>query len=216
MNRNIALLLATLAPAAAHADSPFSYDYVDVDYHQVSIDNERIVTSTETTITVAGIDAEGDAYGLRGSLSFGDRWFVTGDLRRRTFEHRRFTGFEGEQDTLAIGVGGYWSLGERTDFTARIGSVHVDESSDPAALSHSETAFSALLGVRHALSESTELFARAGTTGLDETTGHGPGDSSTLAEAGARFALTDRWSLLVTGERDGEFTGYGMALRAAL
>lgn len=222
MKRTFALLSCMLASFSASAGAPFSYDYVDIFYNKTTIDKALgIINFVDPYYFV---DGEGDAFGLSAAKSFGGSWFLAGDVRHRVVdpEYDGGIGLKLEQRVVSIDVGNHWSIGASTDFTVRLGAVHVDDSVSDVNGSRyvaSETGFRALVGLRHAVGDAFELHVAAGTTRLDQSLGHYQGytdASRVLAEAGVRYRLSDRWSLGLSGSLDGDTTEYGLALRADL
>ncbi len=89
-----AITLAGLTPAIASADSP-SYDFVEVAYVNGDIDNP---------------DVDGDGFGLGGSVSIHENWFMFADYSDLGFD------FDVDLSLLEVGVGYRFPMSDTTDF----------------------------------------------------------------------------------------------------
>jgi len=124
------LMLAVLSTAAQADD--LSYSYVDLGWLSTDIDN--------------GPTADG--FGLRGSVSFADRFFVFGEYGSQEVSSL-------DVDQYAVGLGGHLGIAENVDLVGRVGYIKVDASAGP--LSAEEDGYLVSAGLRGRVVDNFEL-----------------------------------------------------------
>jgi len=119
-------LVLAAAPLAAMAEG-MSYSYVEADYVDIDADG-----------------ASGDGFGLRGSVGFLDNLFAFADYTDSSVDAF-------DLQTIAVGVGGHYPLGENFDATGRIGYTELDV--DTAFGSGSDDGYLLSFGLRGQISQ---------------------------------------------------------------
>ncbi len=155
--------LLALAPLVALADD-LSYSYVDLGYVQTDIDGAP----------------SADGFGLRGSVGFGENWFVFGEYSNQDLDGV-------DIDQFAVGFGGHYGLTDAMDLVGRIGYVDAEASAGGSSISVDGYLVSA--GLRGRMGDAFELEGRADYTDYGNN-----GDNTALVIAG-RYFFTDQFAL---------------------
>jgi len=158
----IAGLVLAAAPLAATAEG-MSYSYVEADYVDIDLDG----------------GPSGDGFGLRGSVGFLDNLFAFVDYTDTSIS---FADFE----TIAVGVGGHYPLGENFDAVGRIGYSEAELSASGFG-SASDDGYLLSLGLRGQVSQ----FELEGNVIY---TDYSDGGDETAFEFAGRWNFTDMFS----------------------
>jgi hypothetical protein len=98
--------LAAALPLASHADV-MDYSYAELGYIDTEFDGD-------------GFDADGDGFGLRGSLAINQTFFVFAGYESLDFD------FDVDLSTLEVGGGARWPLSDKVDLVGRLGIVKAE------------------------------------------------------------------------------------------
>ena len=176
------LLLAAAAPAVA---DDISYNFVDLGYQRIEIDD------------VAGIDVDGDGFGIAGSFEIAENWFVQASYAQADFD------FGVDFDQTALGVGYKTGISDRSDVFATVNYLRAEVSASGLG-SADDDGFGISVGVRAMLSDTFELNGSIGYVDFDD------GGDSTSVSAGGLFNLTETFALGLGIEVDDDVTSYGI------
>ncbi len=176
------LLLVAAVPAVA---GDLSYNYIEAGYQRIEIDD------------VAGIDVDGDGFGIGGSFEIGDDWFVRAGYSTADFD------FGIDLDQTVLGVGYHADISPNTDVFATVNYVRAEVSASGFG-SVDDDGFGISVGVRGMLTEQVELTGSLGYVDLDDS-----GDSTTVAAAGF-YNFTDMFSAGIAIEVDDDVTTFGI------
>ncbi len=154
-----------MMPFAAQADG-MSYSYVDLGWVQTDID---------------GISSKPDGFGLRGSVGFGEHFFVFAE-----FSDQSVSSVDFEQ--YAVGLGGHWALSDRLDFVGRAGWVKGEASG--GGFSFDADGYLVSAGLRGRLGENVELEGHV----IHTDVGGSDGDDTALA-VGARWHFNRNFAI---------------------
>ena len=153
MNIRIAtamLAVCSLAPLAAHAESP-SYSYVEGGYVRTNID---------------GIGKDADGFALRGSVGFTDDFFLfAGYLDQGVY------GVDLKQ--YGVGAGYAWSMTDTTDLYGKVGYVKAEADLDGFGID--DDGYSLGIGIRSFVTKNLELEAAVNYVDLSDS-----GDDTTF------------------------------------
>ena len=177
----VLLLLAVSSPALAD----ISYNYIDLGAQWVEIDD------------VAGIDVDGDGFGIGGSFEIGEDWFVQLAYGQADFD------FDIELDQWALGFGYHRAMTENNDVFATLSYVSAEVSASGLG-SADDDGFGIAVGVRSMLSDSFELTGALAYVDLDDG-----GDSTSLGLEGL-YSFNDVFALGLGFEFDDDVTTYGV------
>lgn len=157
-------VLLVAAPLAALADD-MSYSYVDIGYVETDIDNAPTA----------------DGFGLRGSISFAENWLAFAEYSAQSVQGI-------DIDTIAVGIGGHYSLAENLDLVGRIGYYEIDLNAG-GGLNASDDGYLLDLGLRGRVGDAVELEGGARYTDLSD------GGDDTSLFIGGRFHFNKTWAL---------------------
>lgn len=192
MNRHcksIGLVLGTVLAfsAAANAEGP-SYSYIEAGYQEVDLD------------AGGGINADGDGYGVAGSVAVSDNWFIFAS----------YSDFDLESvidlSSLSAGAGYHSAISGRTDWFAAL-SYETAEVSAPGFGSFDDNGYGVTLGLRSMVSESLELYGNVGYVDL------GDGADGTAFGAGLWYTVAGNFALGLGASFDDDVTVYGAGFR---
>lgn len=160
-----AITLAGLTPAIASADSP-SYDFVEVAYVNGDIDNP---------------DVDGDGFGLGGSVSIHENWFMFADYASLDFD------FGVDLSILEVGFGYRFPMSDTTDIALRGAYVRADADSGFGSVDDDGYGISAL--IRGMVSDQFELNGGINYVDLGGTDG-----DDTSFTLGGVYSFTDNFA----------------------
>ncbi len=154
--------LAAALPLAGHADV-MDYTYAELGYIDTEFDGD-------------GFDADGDGFGLRGSLAINETFFVFAGYESLDFD------FDVDLSTLEVGGGARWPLSDKVDLVGRLGIVKAE--ADVGPFDADDDGF--LLGarVRGVVAPKFELEGGFDYRDLDDA-----GDDTTIELAGRYFFI---------------------------
>lgn len=187
MIRYLAIGALMLSSATAMAEGP-SYSFIQANYQEVDID------------LGGGFDADGDGYGVAGSVAINDSWFVFASYTASEFE----SVIDLDQTTL----GGGWNsaISEQTDWFVTLAYIDLGVSA-PGFGSASDSGFGANVGVRSMLNPNFELYGSLGYSDL------GDGGDGTAVAAGLWYTVAGNLALGLGAEVGSDVTTYGLGIR---
>ena len=176
-----------LSGAAALAEGP-SYSRIQATYQEVDLD------------AGGGINADGDGFGLEGSVAIGVDWYLFADYETADLES--------VIDLTILTVGGGWhtTISPNTDFFAELG--FADGEIDVSGFgSEDDSGYSAKVGVRSMISEQLELYGSLGQVDFDDF-----GDGTNVS-AGLWYTASGNLALGLGATFDDDITRYGVGVR---
>jgi hypothetical protein len=187
MLRYLAIGALMLSSATAMAEGP-SYSFIQANYQEVDID------------LGGGFDADGDGYGVAGSVAINDSWFVFASYTASEFE----SVIDLDQTTL----GGGWNsaISEQTDWFVTLAYIDLGVSA-PGFVSVSDSGFGASVGVRSLINPNFELYGSLGYSDL------GDGGDGTAVAAGLWYTVAGNLALGLGAEVGSDVTTYGLGIR---
>ena len=227
------LFLSTLASLIAGAlffvGSGAASDF-DYTWTEAWVDGSR----TKNTSTGAIGDADGTSFGIRGSVSISDGWYLTGGYLK---ESKGFLNdvagtklnLETDQTFLEFGAGHHWMLADRTDMYAEMSILDSKVRHDLPVVSARPPPQggapipvvskrvgtldgrgpAAAFGVRHWASDEVELEARIGAFRVIHRNGRTVRETQRGISVAARYHLSDAVAASVflsfTGSNDPNF-----------
>jgi hypothetical protein len=154
------LALAAFASTSPAPANEMRYSFVDFGYSRVDLDD---------------LDDEGSGFFLRGSIAFGERWFVFAGYREAGFDA---FGFDVDVEAVQFGAGGHLALTDAVDLVASAG--YLERTLDaPFGFAIDESGFLFSPGIRARPFAAVELEAGLEYTNLDDSGG----------DTGARIAV---------------------------
>ena len=187
MLRYLSIGALMLSSATAMAEGP-SYSFIQANYQEIDID------------LGGGFDADGDGYGVAGSVAINDNWFVFADYAASELESIV------DLDQARLGAGYNSALSEKTDWFATL--AYIDLSLKAAGFgSASDSGFGASVGVRSMLNPNFELY---GSLGYSDT---GDGGDGTAVAAGLWYTVAGNLALGLGAEAGSDITTYGLGIR---
>jgi len=176
-----------LSSAAAMADG-LSYSYIQASYQEVDID------------LGGGIDADGDGFGVAGSVEIGESWFIFADYS--SFDFESVVDFT----SLSAGAGWHSAISDKTDFFATLGYAEAEVDVQGFG-SFDDSGYGASIGVRSMVSDSFELYGSLGYVDL------GGGADGTAIGAGFWYTVSGNFAIGLGANFDDDVTGYGAGFR---
>ena len=176
-----------LTSAAAMADGP-SYSRIQASYQEVDLD------------LGGGIDADGDGFGLAGSMAIGDSWYGFVDYQTADLES--------VVDLTILTIGGGWhtAMTTNTDFFAELG--FADGEIDVSGFgSEDDSGYSVSVGVRSMVSQQLELYGSIGQVDFDDF-----GDGTNV-NAGLWYTASGNFAIGLGATFDDDITRYGLGVR---
>jgi len=180
------ILVFALSPALA---GDLSYSFIELGYQKADID-----------AGLAGIDVDGDGYGIRGSFEVGENWFIPVSYSALSFD------LGVDLDQLSAGVGYHGELSSGTDFFATLSYLRAEVSASGFG-SADESGYGATIGVRGMLTDAVELSGSIGYSDL------GDGADGTAFGASALYSFTDNFALGFNLGFEEDVTIYGVGAR---
>ena len=187
MLRYLSIGALMLSSATAMAEGP-SYSYIEADYREVDID------------IAPGIDADGDGFGVAGSVAINDNWFVFAGYAASEFESVV------DLDQTTLGAGWNSAISEKTDWFATLSYIDLKLSAAGFG-SFSDDGFGASVGLRSMLNPNFELYGSLGYSDL------GDGGDGTAVTAGLWYTVAGNLALGLGAEVGSDITTYGIGIR---
>ena len=178
MIRYLSIGLLMLSSAAALADGP-SYSYIQGSYQEWDIDS-----------------ADGDGFGVGGSVAIGDKFHIFADYASVEFESVL------DVDLTTAGVGYHHGATEKTDFFVELGFADIDVES-----LGDDSGLLARIGVRSMISESLELWAAVSETDFDDV------DLGTEFGAGAWYTISGNFAVGAEARFADDVDRFGIGIR---
>lgn len=185
-------LIVFAAPALA---GDLNYNFVELGYQKVDLDDDFLVSSID-----------GDGFGIGGSFEVGESWFITAGYSKLEFDTNIGFGFSVDYDELGLGVGWHTDMSENADFFATLSYVRA-EASVSGFDSVDEDGFGATIGIRGMVGEKVELAGTIGYVDLGDA-----GDGTSFGVSGL-YNFTESFALGLFVNTDDDTTGYGLGAR---
>ncbi len=187
MLRYLSIGALMLSSAAALAEGP-SYSYIQATYQEIDVD------------LGGGTDADGDGFGVAGSVAINDSWFVFASYASSDLESVI------DLDQFAVGAGWHSALSDRTDWFATL--AYIDfEASARGLGSASESGYGASVGIRSMLQPNLELYGSLGYSDL------GDGADGTAIAGGLWYTVSGNLALGLGFDAGEDITSYGLGVR---
>lgn len=186
MLRYLSIGVLMLSSTIAMADGP-SYSFIQGSYEQVDID------------LGGGFDADGDGFGVAGSVEINESWYV-------------FAGFSSAElesivdlDQFSLGAGWHSAISDKTDWF--VSGSYVDAKvSAPGQGSFSDDGFGVGLGLRSMVSPSLEV------SGSVNYVDFGDGGDTAIG-LGLWYTVTGNLALGLGASFGDDISSYGLGLR---
>lgn len=176
-----------LGSTAALADG-LSYSYIQASYQEVDIDFG------------GGINADGDGFGVAGSVEIAESWFLFADYS--SFDFESVVDFT----SLSAGAGWHTGISDQTDFFATFGYAEAEIDVQGFG-SVDDSGYGASIGVRSMVSDSLELYGSLGYVDL------GNGADGTAIGAGLWYSVSGNMAVGLGASFDDDVTAYGVGFR---
>jgi hypothetical protein len=179
--------LLILSSVVATADG-LNYNFIQAAYQEVDID------------LGGGFDADGDGFGIGGSMAINDDWFIFADYS--TFD------FESVVDlsSLTIGGGYHAAVSDKTDWFATLGYAKAEIDVQGVG-STDDSGYAISAGLRSMVSEKFELYGSLGYADL------GGGADGTSVAGGFWYSLSGNMAVGFGVDFDDDVTAYGVGFR---
>jgi hypothetical protein len=187
MLRYLSIGALMLSSATAMAEGP-SYSFIQANYQEVDID------------IGGGFDADGNGYGVAGSVAINDSWFVFAGYAASELESVV------DLDEMKLGAGWNSAISEKTDWFVTLAYIDL-ELSAAAIPSVSDSGFGASVGVRSMMNPNFELYGSLGYSDL------GDGGDGTAVAAGLWYTVAGNLALGLGAEVGSDVTTYGVGIR---
>lgn len=185
MLRYLSIGALMLSSATALAEGP-SYSYIQAAYEEIDVD------------LGGNIDADGDGYGVAGSVAINEDWFV----------YAGYSSFDLESvvDVDQVELGGGWRapINEQTDWFVTAAYLDLKASARGFG-SASDDGFGVGIGIRSMLNPAFELYGKVSYEDV--------GDGDTTIAAGAWYTLTGNLALGAGIDVGDDITGWGVGIR---
>ena len=179
-----ALLLLLTVPALA--DSP-SYNYAQVNWQTIDIDDGIL-------------NADGDGFGVGGSVELGSNWHLVASYNDFGFD------FGVDYKELVAGFGFHTDIASNMSFFAELAYVKAEVSQSVIG-SFDESGAGARIGLRSNVTENIEL--EGGISYVD----YGDGADGTAVSGAAWYKFSDTFAVGLTAGFDEDATAYGVGAR---
>ena len=187
MLRYLSIGALMLSSATAMAEGP-SYSFIQANYQEVDID------------IGGGFDADGNGYGVAGSVAINDSWFIFAGYAASELESIV------DLDEMKLGAGWNSAISEKTDWFVTL--AYIDLELSAAGLgSVSDSGFGASVGVRSMMNPNFELHGSLGYSDL------GDGGDGTAVTAGLWYTVAGNLALGLGAEVGSDVTTYGVGIR---
>jgi len=183
------LFTALIVFSASAAAQGFDYNYFSVGYERLNLDD-------------GFVDVDGDGFGLSGSYSLNESFFVFGGYGMGEFKEQ---GVTVDVDTLSAGIGWHTPLSEQLDFVTGLSYEYVDLGVTGLG-SSDESGYGLGVGLRYQASDAIEL--NGGISYVDL------GDSDdTSFGLGLLYGVTENIDIGVSGDWADDTSAYGLSGR---
>lgn len=179
------LAVAATTAAPALADGP-SYNYLDLRYQEIEIDDSLL-------------DVDGETYSIGGSFEVGDTTHVFAGYGTSDFD------FGVDFDELTIGAGIHSPLTPSVDFVANIAYVRLEASA--LGSSFDDDGFGASVGLRAMSGDRLELAGHIDYVDLDDS-----GDTTSYG-ADLWYNFTENFALGINADFGDDIDSYGVGAR---
>ena len=184
MVRFLSIGALMLSSAVAMAEGP-SYSYIQAAYQEIDID-------------LGAVDADGDGFGVAGSVAINESWFMFAE----------YSSFDLESvidvDQTALGAGWHSPISATTDWFVTAEYIDLGASARGFG-SADEDGFGVGIGVRSMMNPNLELYGQA--------TYEDVGDGDTTIEAGVWYTVTGNLALGALLDVGDDVTAYGVGIR---
>ena len=187
MLRYLSIGALMLSSATAMAEGP-SYSFIQANYQEVDID------------IGGGFDADGNGYGVAGSVAINDSWFIFAGYAASELESIV------DLDEMKLGAGWNSAISEKTDWFVTLAYIDL-ELSAAGIPSVSDSGFGASVGVRSMMNPNFELYGSLGYSDL------GDGGDGTAVAAGLWYTVGGNVALGLGAEVGSDVTTYGVGIR---
>lgn len=185
MVRFLSIGALMLSSAAAMAEGP-SYSYIQAAYQEIDVD------------LGGNIDADGDGFGVAGSVAINDSWFMFAEYA--SFDLESVV----DLDQTVLGAGWHSPISASTDWFVTAEYIDLGVSA-PGFGSADEDGFGIGIGIRSMMNPNLELYGQA--------TYEDVGDGDTTIEAGAWYTITGNLALGALLDVGDDVTAYGVGIR---
>ena len=183
-----AIFSALLAFSASAGAQGFDYDFFQVGYQRVTLEQ-------------GGFDVDGDGFGIDASFEITEQFFLTANYAIAEFEEQ---GVEVDLDNLSAGIGWHTPLSNQLDFVANLSYEYIELSA--LGQSADESGFGLGAGLRYQATDALEL--NGGIGHVD----YGDGDDTTL-NLRVLYGITDNIDVSVSGEWGDDSSALGLSGR---
>lgn len=183
MRMFLGLVTLALLPGFAQAEG-FDYTFVEVGYVNAEFD-------------AAGVDVDGDGFGINGSFAIADNYFLFAEYSSLGFD------FSVDLNRLALGGGAHYALSPTLDFVGTLS--YRDTEVEAGGIAISEDGFGIGAGLRGALGDDFEWEA-----GIDYSD---VGDGDTTIGLDGRYYFTDSVAAGAGISVDDDVTVYALGIR---
>lgn len=187
MLRYLSIGALMLSSATAMAEGP-SYSYIQASYQEVEFD-----------IGGGFGSADGDGFGVAGSVAINDSWYVFAGYSSAEIESVI------DLNQFSIGAGWHSAINETTDWFVSVGYVGAEVSA-PGFGSVDDTGFGVGLGMRSMINPKLEL---AGSINYAD---FGDGGETSLG-LGAWYTISGNFAVGLGADFGDDVSGYGIGIR---
>lgn len=191
-----ALALAAALPMSAQA-SELSYSYVELDYNWMNIDDE-------------GLDIDPDGWGIKGSVSIADNWYLFGGYMQGDDTDDDFD-VDVDVAQTNIGIGWRHPISDKADFNGELSYIHQNVDVDFGGFDEDADGdgYRLSAGLRGEMAENFEGYVKANWTDGSDFDGD---FSGTL---GAQVKFGGMWGITGEAEFGNDANIYTLGLRAS-
>ena len=179
------LVLLVLALSASANSQGFDYNYLQLNYGNIELDNTSV---------------DGDGLGMSGSFAINPDWHVFGDYQTAGLD------FGVDISRFGAGIGYNTEMSDVVDLFARFSYQYI-ELDVPGSPGDDDTGFGFGVGMRYAANEDIEL-----TAGIDYVD-YGSGGDDTAISIGGLYSFSDAFALGLGGSWGDDISSYTLSGR---